>query len=104
MWLAKTGQRPTEGWVYVISNPAWPGHVKIGSAQDLRHRLKDFNTGSPFRDFVVAAAAIFKDRRAAERELHRQVQGLRVGKTEWFSMHPQDARNHLIRLTKEMDQ
>lgn len=93
--------KPADGWVYVIANPAWPGYVKIGTALDLKDRLKVYNTSSPFRDFEVTAAARFKDRRAAERRLHGELRGLRVGRTEWYQLHPADARNHLIRLTKQ---
>lgn len=101
MSSARTGPKPTEGWVYAIFNPAWPGHVKIGSALDLRDRLKVYNTSSPYRDFQVVAAYRFGDRRAAEKRIHGQLQGVRIGSTEWFALHPLDARNHLIRLNRQ---
>lgn len=98
--MAETGPKPTEGWVYIIHNPAWPGFVKIGSARDISERLRHYQTGSPFRDYTVVGAAPFADRMAAERSLHETMRGHRVGSTEWHQIHPEDARHHLERLTK----
>jgi len=91
----------TDGWVYIIINPAWPGFIKLGSALGLRQRLNTYQTGSPYRDYTVAAAARFADCRTAEMILKDQLRGHRVGNTEWFRLHPIDARNHLKRLTKQ---
>jgi len=90
-----------KGTVYLIVNPAWPGFVKLGSAVDARARLHTYQTGSPFRDYEIAAVATFNDCREAELILHEQLRGHRVGNTEWFRLHPEDARNHLKRLLKQ---
>jgi hypothetical protein len=87
--------------VYVILNPAWPGYVKLGCAADLKARLNVYQTGSPHRDYVIHCAAPFMDYRAAELVMKDQLRGHRQGNTEWYRLHPQDARNHLHRLAKQ---
>ena len=98
--MAGTGPKPTNGWVYIIANDAWPGFVKVGCAVDLKDRLKVYQTGSPFRDYHIVAAHQFADRRHAERRLRDDMRGHRVGRTEWHQVHPSDARNMLERLKK----
>jgi hypothetical protein len=39
--------------LYVISNPAWPGWYKIGKAKDCKDRLNQYNTASPYRDYII---------------------------------------------------
>ena len=100
--MATTGPRLTDGWVYVLSNPAWPGYVKIGSSLEMNGRLSGYQTGSPFRDYALEALFKTTDRRAFERRVHAALQAVRVGRTEWFRMHPQDAKNIIDKLKKEM--
>jgi hypothetical protein len=86
--------------VYILTNPAWPSHCKIGKALDMKDRVKVYQTGSPFRDYRVVAYAFFADRKAAETDLHEQLRGHRVGKTEWFFVHPEDASAELRRISR----
>lgn len=39
--------------VYVITNPAYPGYVKIGKTIGIERRLANYNTCSPFKDYKV---------------------------------------------------
>lgn len=59
-----------EGFVYAITNPAWPGYVKIGSAFNAFDRLKSYQTSSPFRDFKMVRSIFVGDRIAYEKSLH----------------------------------
>lgn len=99
---ARAGLQRTdpEGWVYIITNPAWPSHCKIGKALVMKDRVKVYQTGSPFRDYRVIASAFFDNRKAAEADLHDQLRGHRVGKTEWFFVHPEDASAMLRRISR----
>lgn len=87
--------------MYVLHNPAWPGHVKVGSARDLRDRVKVYQTSSPYRDFQLVTAVRVRDRRAFERALHHDLAGHRIGTTEWFRIHPHDVKHILERLQKQ---
>lgn len=41
------------GHTYLISNPAWPEHYKIGVSYDCHKRLQQYQTYSPYRDFQI---------------------------------------------------
>lgn len=71
------------GFVYAVSNPAWPGYVKIGSAIDIDKRLTSYQTACPHRAYRLEASAFVSDRRRVEQEL---MQTLRAHKHqhEWF--------------------
>lgn len=72
------------GYVYVMTNLAWPQYVKVGSANDLHKRLAQFNTGSPWRDYEIRHWVYVDDRRAAEARVHEMLKEFRAG-GEWFN-------------------
>ena len=59
-----------EGEVYVITNKAWDGWVKIGMAVDAEDRLNSYQTSSPHRDYILIHKEFFSDRRRAEAQAH----------------------------------
>lgn len=58
------------GYVYAITNPAWPGYYKIGSAIDVNDRLNSYQTSSPLRDYKLEIYAFSEDRVADEKRIH----------------------------------
>ena len=88
-----------EGYVYAITNAAWPGWVKIGMAIDAEDRLNGYQTSSPHRDFVLEHAIKTNDRRKSEREAHRKAKKLSVdSNSEWFKLSVEQAINILDNL------
>lgn len=88
-----------EGYVYAITNAAWPGWVKIGMAIDAEDRLNGYQTSSPHRDFVLEHAVKTNDRRKSEREAHRKAKKLSVdSNSEWFKLSVEQAINILDNL------
>ena len=76
-----------EGEIYVISNPAWDGWLKVGMAIDAEDRLKNYQTGSPFRDYKIEYKVHFNDRRWAENKIHETLDDFKVPrKGEWFDI------------------
>jgi hypothetical protein len=71
------------GFVYIISNRAWPGYYKVGRAENVRDRLATFQTGSPHRDYEVAYTVGVPDCVAAERFAHEALADSRR-EGEWF--------------------
>ena len=61
-----------EGYVYAISNPAWPDWIKIGMAIDAEDRLNGYQTSSPMRDYELIHSVYFDDRNKAERLLEAE--------------------------------
>lgn len=58
-----------EGFVYVISNPTWPGFYKIGMSTNPKRRLAQYQTYSPHRDYKLEWFGFFFDRREGEKLL-----------------------------------
>jgi len=74
-----------EGYVYVVSNPAWEGWFKVGMALDAYDRCAGYQTSSPFRDYTVEYCKYFEDRREAEKTAHTQLKSKGVqNSSEWF--------------------
>ena len=81
-----------EGQVYAITNPNFPDWVKIGMAIDAEDRLNNYQTSSPFRDYVLQYRYDVNDRRQAESQAHTELQKLYERRGEWFKCTPEQAR------------
>lgn len=79
------------GFVYLITNPAWPGLVKIGKAANPRARLAALNTADPYRRFRVVYQQFFDQALQVESELHSRLADRRVD-GEWFRMTVKGAK------------
>lgn len=76
------------GWLYLLTNPAMPGLVKVGmTTRSPEERAQELaSTGVPM-PFEVEAAWPVDDVRAAERIAHAALSGHRVdGAREWFRL------------------
>tara|TARA_R110000796_G_scaffold50226_2_gene119034 strand:+ start:1848 stop:2258 length:411 start_codon:yes stop_codon:yes gene_type:complete len=91
-----------EGYVYIITNKAWPEWVKIGMAIDAEDRLNGYQTSSPMRDFVLEHYVASTDRRKSEREAHTKALPLSLdSKGEWFKMALDQAITILDNLNEQ---
>jgi hypothetical protein len=79
------------GWVYVISNAAMPGLVKVGySTKDPQLRAEELaGTGVP-HPYVVERELLAFSPREIEQEVHARLAHRREGK-EWFKCGPDEA-------------
>lgn len=73
----------SEGYLYAINNPAWPGFFKIGKAYSLYRRLSNYQTGTPNQDYAIHDAIKVHDRHLAERIAHEYLNEYRHA-NEWF--------------------
>jgi hypothetical protein len=71
-----------EGQVYLIGNPAWPDHIKIGMSVDSDARLDSYQTYDPFRAYFIKHYEFVLDRRAAEKKLLDDF-GFHLAEGEW---------------------
>ena len=80
-------EKSTDGEVYIIHNPSFPGWVKVGMAVDAQDRLKQYQTSSPYRDYEVVKSYKVSNRRESEAKAHEAltIEG-RGRKGEWFYM------------------
>ncbi len=83
-----------EGEVYIITNPAWKGWIKIGMAVDSEDRCKGYQTSSPLRDFKLKFKKYFTNRRTAEQKAHTLCsQKAEKRKGEWFKLDMKVAKD-----------
>jgi len=77
----------SEGEVYIISNPAWDGWIKVGMAIEAEDRCKGYQTSSPMRDYKLEYKKHFDDRRKAEQVAHSLCSKKAKEKNgEWFKL------------------
>jgi len=91
------------GIVYVLSNPAMPGLVKIGlTTNEINNRLNElYTTGVPF-PFDCLFACEVDDCRLVEGSLHKAFYPYRVNpKREFFKINPDQAIVILRLLSKK---
>jgi hypothetical protein len=94
-----------EGYVYVITNKAWPDWVKIGRAIDANDRLRAYQTSSPLRDYQIVHSVHFEDVNAAERKAHLIAARMtgkpwnKVDNGEWFRLTQEQAVEVLREVT-----
>jgi len=84
-----------QGQVYVIRNPAFPSWCKVGMAIDAEDRLKQYQTSSPYRDYVLVAAWDVEDRREAEKQAHALLEQHYERRGEWFVAYSDMAAERL---------
>lgn len=77
-----------EGFVYCITNPAWPGWVKVGKAVQDYKRFNSYQTYSPMRDYVLEWSHKVDDVHAIEAAFHR---GRKADNGEWYEMSTDEA-------------
>lgn len=80
-----------KGWVYVITNKAMPGLVKVGySTKDPELRAGELNhTGSP-HPYLVEYELLIEEPYQIEQKTHRLLSSKREAK-EWFRCSPEEA-------------
>lgn len=80
-----------KGWIYVITNQAMPGLVKVGySTKDPELRAGELNhTGSP-HPYLVEYELLIDEPYQVEQKTHRLLSSKREAK-EWFRCSPEEA-------------
>jgi hypothetical protein len=92
-----------KGWVYVLTNPAFPGLVKIGcTSRTPEERARELSsaTGVPAR-YVVAWACPVSDWQAVEARTHGKLHACRPnGHREFFRCSVEEARREVERAAR----
>lgn len=57
------------GFIYIISNPAFPTYYKVGVTENINDRLKTYQTGDPRRSYKVEYYIEHPDPYKAEKEI-----------------------------------
>lgn len=74
-----------EGYLYIITNPAMPGWVKIGVTEDLNNRLHNYQTGDPNRSYKIEYYLKHPEYKIAEKKIKENMKMFAKSiKNEWF--------------------
>ena len=76
-------RKSKKGYIYIIHNPSFPGWYKVGMAVDVKDRLNNFQTGSPYRNYKLLKYYAVEDRKEAEKKAHK-ILGAKNRRREWF--------------------
>lgn len=82
-----------EGFVYIISNAAWPSYYKIGMSQNPKLRLSQYQTYSPKRDYKLHHWSFWSDKADGERLVHKMYES--TLDHEWIYLDTEDLNSHL---------
>ena len=89
-----------DGYVYVISNPAWKGWYKVGMAVDSQDRCGSYQTSSPHRDYRLEYSKYFLNRKVAEEIAHDVISVISLDRNgEWFKV----SVNKIRKIIKGID-
>ena len=89
-----------DGYVYVISNPAWKGGYKVGMAVDSQDRCGSYQTSSPHRDYRLEYSKYFLNRKVAEEIAHEVISEISLDRNgEWFRV----SVNKIRKIIKGID-
>lgn len=77
------------GILYLISNEAWPGYVKVGITKNLHSRLSAYQTSDPFRRFKVEHYRIVEDARLEEKNI-LEIHKINIANGEWIKTEAAD--------------
>ncbi|AJF40839.1 hypothetical protein AVV29_gp139 [Vibrio phage phi 3] len=82
------------GYVYIVSNPAYPGWFKVGAAKDAETRLITYQTSSPFRDFRLEWYMPCTNYKELEKQFH-SISGFTH---EWVNLPLKEVKEILLTL------
>jgi hypothetical protein len=89
-----------DGYVYMISNPAWKGWYKVGMAVDSQDRCGSYQTSSPHRDYRLEYSKYFLNRKVAEEIAHEVISEISLDRNgEWFRV----SVNKIRKIIKGID-
>lgn len=86
-----------EGYLYLITNNAWPGWIKVGTTKNINSRVRSYQTGSPFRDYSVVYSVKHPRYLDAEKKIKEQMHYFASEiRNEWFKVDLQIAKDRLV--------
>lgn len=93
----KNGHHVKEHTLYILSNPNYPGWIKLGRTTNLSKRLCTYNTSSPFRDFKID----FNINTKSAPEIEWFLKHKYNTSHEWYQLSVKEAKNEILNYIKE---
>jgi predicted GIY-YIG superfamily endonuclease len=80
--------RSKKGYIYIISNCNFPNYYKIGVTEDIKSRLRTYQTSSPLRNYKIEYFIEHPDCYKAEKDIHENLKYFVLSrKKEWFEIN-----------------
>ena len=92
-----------EGYLYIISNPAHPGFLKIGVTEDIKSRLNVYQVSDPKRQYKIEYYIHHKNCYKAEKKIKEMMKHFStdtIQRGEWFEVSLPVA---IVRLEEQVD-
>ena len=90
------------GYLYIITNEAFPGWVKVGTTADLNQRLHVYQTSDPFRRYRIVYSLQHPEFRKAEKRIKETMKYFALEtKGEWYRIDLHMAKS---RLEEQLDE
>ncbi len=84
------------GYLYIVTNEAFPGWVKVGTTWDLAKRLHTYQTGDPFRGYRLVYSVYHPEFREAEKRIKEVMKHFALAtKGEWYEVDLNMAKSRL---------
>ena len=84
------------GYLYIVTNAAFPGWVKVGTTWNLANRLHTYQTGDPFRGYRLEYSLHHPSFREAEKKIKEVMKHFALEmRGEWFRVDINIAKSRL---------
>ena len=95
----------TSGYLYIISNSAWPNWIKVGVTGDLKSRLQTYQTSSPYRNYILEYSIYHPSYLEAEKKIKNTLKPFAKSiKNEWYEVDLLMAKPRLDEQLEEYQQ
>ena len=84
-------RKKSAGYVYIVTNKAWPDWCKVGVSINPEQRIKGYNTGSPLRDYEMPYTIKVEDQFDVERKTIDILSKRFEVNSEWIKTSPEQA-------------
>lgn len=91
-----------DGFLYIITNDAFPDWVKVGTTMNLKERLHTYQTCDPFRGYKIVYSLHHPEFREAEKRIKETMKRFALEiKNEWYRIDLHMAKS---RLEEQLDE
>jgi predicted GIY-YIG superfamily endonuclease len=92
------------GYVYIISNPAWPKWIKLGITDNLEKRLSTYQTGDPNRAYKIEYFIEINNYKEIEKILWESIKPFAKKRlNEWYEIDKLVAKVRLQEILSDYD-
>lgn len=90
------------GYLYIISNVNFPNWIKVGVTKDLKSRLQNYQTASPFRNYILEYSIYHPEYLVAEKKVKDTLKPFAKSiRNEWYEVDLVMAKH---RLDEQLEQ